>query len=97
MLAQLQEQYRDKGLNVLAINIHTLYSLKQWISFWKSTGAGEVIWAQDLKGGAGQKYNLVALGTEVIVDRQGRIAFRSDGPVGLARLRAEIDKLLSAQ
>ena len=79
---------------MVAINIQPLYSLAEWRSFWKSTGAGDVVWAQDINGTAIRNYRLLALGTEVIVDREGGVAFRSNGPADQERLRAEIEKLL---
>ncbi len=79
---------------MVAINIQAYYSLAQWIGFWKSKGAGDVVWAQDGQGTAIKQYRLFALGTEVLIDRQGREAFRSNGPADHKRLRAEIKKLL---
>lgn len=81
-------------MKVVAINIQPGYSLEVWRRFWRSTGAGDVLWAQDARGEAAQRYRLLALGTEVVVDRQGRIAFRSDGPSGHEKLRSEIEKVL---
>ena len=79
---------------MVAVNIQpAISSLDEWIRFWKSKGAGDVIWAQDIGGAAIRNYRLLALGTEVIVDRQGRVAFRSDGPAEVRRIRTEIEKL----
>ncbi len=78
----------------MAVNIEPFYSLEQWESFWKGTGAGDVLWAQDTDFSTIESYQLVALGTEVLVDRQGLVAFRSDGPAGTKKLRAEIEKVL---
>jgi hypothetical protein len=79
---------------VVAINFDPNYSLEEWTRFWQGIGAGDVLWAQDTTGSAIRAYELVALGTEVIVDRNGDVAFRSDGPAGLNRLRSEIEMLL---
>ncbi|MBI4340628.1 MAG: hypothetical protein HY680_11865, partial [Chloroflexi bacterium] len=79
---------------VVAINIQPQYSLEEWRGFWRSTGAGDVLWAQDVRGEAAQRYRLLFLGTEVIVDRQGRIAFRSDGPSGYDELRSKVEEVL---
>lgn len=80
-------------MQVVAVNIQPIFSLDEWTTFWKSKGAGDVIWAQDIGGAAIRNYRLLALGTEIIVDRQGRVAFRSDGPAEIRRLRTEIEKL----
>ncbi len=78
---------------MVAINIIPDYSLDEWRRFWKSTGAGDVLWAQDNAGAAAKAYRVVALGTEVIVGRAGTVAFRSDGPAGYSRLRTELEKV----
>lgn len=83
-------------MQVVAVNIQPFYSLDDWIIFWKSKGAGNVLWGQDIQGRAIRNYRLFVLGTEVIIDRQGRVAFRSDGPADPKRLRAEIEKALAA-
>ena len=79
---------------MVAINFDPGYSLVEWVTFWKGTGAGDVLWGQDTSGSTVMTYRLFALGTEIIVDRNGEVAFRSDGPAGLKRLRSEIEKLL---
>ena len=81
-------------MNVVAINFDPRYSLDAWQRFWKTTGAGDVILAQDTDGTTAQDYRLVALGTEVIVDRDGLVAFRSDGPAGYQRLRSAVEQAL---
>ncbi len=81
-------------MTVVAVNIEPGYPLGYWVDFWKSTGAGNVLWAQDTSSSAARDFRLVALGTEVLVDRQGRVAFWSDGPAGTKKLRAEIEKVL---
>ena len=80
---------------MVAINIWpSLYPLEEWVDFWKATGAGDVIWAQDANNRAIEDYRLVALGTQVLVDRRGALTFRSDGPSEHTRLRSEIEKVL---
>ncbi len=81
-------------MNVVAINFDPRYSLDTWQRFWKSTGAGDVIVAQDTNSTTPRDYELVALGTEVVVDRDGLVAFRSDGPAGYQRLRSAVDQAL---
>ena len=81
-------------MTVVAVNIDPRYPLEQWTAFWKSTGAQGVLLAQDTNGTTVQDYQLVALGTEVVVDRDGLMAFRSDGPAGYQRLRAAVEQAL---
>ena len=79
---------------MVAVNIQPRSPLEEWVSFWKSTGAGDVILGQDTAGTAVLNYELRALGTEIIVDRQGLVVFRSDGSVGYKKLRSEVEKHL---
>ena len=81
-------------MTVVAVNIEPRAPLEEWVSFWKGTGAGEVLWGQDVNGTTIRDYRLFALGTEVIVDRTGSIVFRNDGAVGYKRLKSEIEKVL---
>lgn len=76
------------------MNIEPRAPLEDWVRLWKRIGAGDVLWAQDTTGSTVRAYELLALGTEVIVDRNGKVVFRSDGPAGLKRLRSEIKKVL---
>ncbi|MBI4339535.1 MAG: TlpA family protein disulfide reductase [Chloroflexi bacterium] len=93
-LAKLHKQYRSEGFRVVAINIQPEYPLPEWERFWKSSGAGEVIWAQDVEGATIEAYRLVALGTVIVVDRQGQIVFRSDGSPGARQLQRKIEEAL---
>ena len=80
---------------MVAINIQPhIYTLEEWEGFWKQTGAGDVLWAQDTIGSGIRNYRLVALGTMVIIDRQGQVAFRSDGPARYNKLRSQVEKAL---
>ena len=79
---------------MVAVNIQPSYSLEEWKGFWESTGAEDVLWAQDLASSTVAKYQLIALGTEVLVDRQGLVAFRRNGPAGYGKLQSEIEKVL---
>ncbi len=81
-------------MKVVAVNISPSSPLEHWVSFWKSTGAGDVLWGQDINGTTVGDYRLLTLGTELIVDRQGFVTFRSDGPSGYKKLQSEIDKVL---
>ena len=81
-------------MTVVAINIDPRYPLKQWTDFWKSTGAGDVLLAQDTNSTTVTDYRLLVLGTEVIVDGDGLVVFRSDGPTGYERLRAAVERAL---
>ena len=79
---------------MVAININPYTTLENWVGYWKGTGAGDVLWASDTNGSAARSYQLWALGTEVIIDRRGSVAFRSNGPAGYKKLQSEVEKAL---
>ena len=79
---------------MLAVNIDPRYPLEQWTAFWNTTGAGDVTLAQDTSSTTVTDYRLVALGTEVVIDRDGLVAFRSDSPAGYERLRSAVEQAL---
>ena len=81
-------------MTVVAVNIEPRSPLDWWVGFWKRTGAGDVLWGQDVNGTTVRDYRLLALGTEIIVDRTDSIVFRNDGAAGYKRLRSEIEKVL---
>jgi hypothetical protein len=83
-----------RGVKVVAINTQPSYNLQYWKTFWKSLGAGDVLWAQDTDYRAIAAYNAVTLGTTIIIDRQGRIAYRDGGATSYDKLRAEVEKVL---
>lgn len=86
---------------MLAINIDPRSSsLKQWTAFVTRFAPADLreitaaMAVQDVSERAIALHRLTALGTEIIVDREGRVTFRSDGPADPARRQAEIDKVL---
>ena len=93
-LGRLQSEYANQDVKVVAVNIERRLPLERWISFWQDTGVGEVLWGQDFEGTTIRDYELLALGTEIIVDREVLVAFRSDWSAGYERLRSEIQKIL---
>lgn len=101
MLARLQSEYGDRGFRVLAVNIDSgNFSLEEWVDFIDRyapdglTGFAESAAVQDVQFQSARQYRLTTLGTEVLVDRQGQLALRSEGGLGEGRLRSEVEKLL---
>ena len=86
----------DRGVQVVAINIQPFYdfNLQPWKRFWKSLGAGDVLWAQVTDSSAVTAYNALTLGTTIIIDREGRIVYRDGGATSYDKLRAEVEKAL---
>ena len=81
---------------MVALNTYPEFSLPQWTQYWKGKGGStDVVLAQDVNDARAPSllYKQRALGTEVLVDRQGLVAFRAHIPAKEKDLRAEVDKL----
>ncbi len=78
----------------MAVNTAPFSSLEDWKEFWKSTDAADVIWATDAKGELVQQFRVYSLGTTVIIDREGRIAYRDDGATPYEVLLHEVERIL---
>ncbi len=101
MLARLHSEYRDQGFRVLAVNIDSgNYSLKEWSQFVNGyvpeefSGSAGNLAVQDIEYRSVRQYEITTLGTQVLVDRQGRVALRSEGPMSYGKLSSEVEKLL---
>lgn len=79
---------------MVAINLLPSYSLSTWKVFWNSVDAGEVIWGQDTSGFVTKMYNITALGTTVIVDREGQVTYRDNGATSYDTLKREVERVL---
>ena len=93
-LGKIQQEFKDDGLYVLAINISPFGSLEQWKTYWKSKDASDVIWAEDHEQEVVRLLRVLSLGTTIIIDRQGRITYRDDGATSYNTLRAKIEDVL---
>ncbi|MFQ5812191.1 MAG: TlpA family protein disulfide reductase [Anaerolineae bacterium] len=90
-LGKIQEEFGGQGVEVVAVNIVPQNSLQEWQAFWKRLGAGDVVWAQDTPDGqAVGAYNIQALGTTVIVGRDGRVTYRDAVATSYKMLRTEV-------
>ncbi len=69
-------------------------SLKDWKDFWKSKDAADVTWATDAKGELVRQFRAYRVGTTIIIDRDGHIAYRYDGATSYEVLQAEVEVLI---
>lgn len=93
-MGRIQQEFGDRGLTVVAINTAPFNSLEEWKEFWKSKDAADVTWATDPTGELIQQFRVYSLGTTVIIDREGRIAYRDDWATSYEVLRAEVQEVL---
>ena len=82
-----------QGVQVVAINTATWSSLEEWRDFWRSLGADDVLWATDADQGLVRLYQVLTLGTTIIIDRQGNIAYRDNGATPYDVLYRQVKEL----
>ena len=90
----MQQEFRTQRVQVLAINTAPWIPVEDWRDFWRSKGAEDVSWANDVGQEMLKLFKVTGLGTTIIIDRQGRIVYRDGGATSYAKLRAEVEKAL---
>ena len=78
----------------MAINISPFSSLEEWRDFWRSLGADDVLWATDADQGLVRLYQVLSLGTTIIIDRQGHVSYRDGGATPYEVLYSQVKELL---
>ncbi len=78
----------------MAVNTAPFASIEDWKQYWKSKGAADVTWATDAKGELVQHFRVFSLGTTIIIDREGRIAYRDDVATPYEILESQVEPLL---
>lgn len=91
---QLYQQDHARGLEVVMVDVDTSEGVGQWADFRQRTGAGPQVWALDKGLQVASAYGVTSLETSVIIDRQGRIAYRQGQTVPQDLLQQEVGKLL---
>ena len=93
-MGRIQQEFGDSGLSVVAVNTAPFASIEDWKQYWKSKDAADVTWATDAKGELVQQFRVFSLGTTVIIDREGRVAYRDDVATPYEVLLAEVKAVL---
>ena len=93
-MGRLQRQFGEQGVQVVAVNTAAWSSLEEWKDFWRSLGAGDVLWATDAEQGLVRLYQVLTLGTTIIIDRQGQVSYRDGGATPYEVLYSQVRELL---
>ena len=62
--------------------------------FWRSLGADDVLWATYADQGLVRLYQVLTLGTTIIIDRQGHVSYRDGGATPYEVLYSQVKELL---
>lgn len=80
---------------MVACNLLPAHSFEEWKGFWQYVGGGEdVVFAKDTSRRALTAFKIRALGTTIIINRQGQVVYRDSGATPYETLRSEVDKAL---
>jgi thiol-disulfide isomerase/thioredoxin len=85
-LAQVHAQYKDRGLNVIALDVQDGDTDAELQVFREAAGNPDYIWAFDDEYMVTQAYNVRSLDTTILIDQAGKIVFRDEYPTPLEPL-----------
>lgn len=92
--AKLYPVYEDKGLNVLVVSIDPNDTPQTIEGFRQAGKIGPLPWAIDKTGDVARPLGIQALDSTVIIDRDGRIAYRDSAPTTYEILESELKEVL---
>ncbi len=90
----IYQQDRARGLEVVMLDVDTSEGAPQWADFRQRSGNGAQLWALDKGLQIASAYGITSLETSIIIDRQGRIAYRIGQTIPEDQLRSAVEKLL---
>ncbi len=92
---KLQREYGERGLEVLIVSADPDDTPEDLERFRQMAQGPQRHWAIDRDSRAlVLPYQVRTLGTTLIIDRQGRLAYRDDSPTPYDRLKRELEKVL---
>jgi peroxiredoxin len=92
-LGQIIQEYGDK-VSIVAINIDPSATWDTINQFKQAAGSGALAWAWDTDQKVTTAYQVTALDTTLILDREGRVVYRDEIPTQYETLKAELGKLI---
>lgn len=93
-LARLHREYKDRDLQVLLVDVQGDETEADLAWFQRQVPGAEYTWAIDRTGALVRAFQVRSLDTTVLIDRQGRVAFRDGVPRSYDVLKRELEKVL---
>lgn len=94
-LRQLHEDYRDRGVTVLIVDVDQEEGEPELAAFRELTGNADHYWALDRDFVVARALEVNTLDATIVIDAQGRIAYRDGSPTPYEDLAAVVDALLA--
>lgn len=91
-LGQIIQEYGNK-VSIVAINIDPSATWDTINQFKQAAGNGAFAWAWDTDQKVTTAYQVTALDTTLILDREGRVVYRDELPTQYETLKSELEKL----
>jgi cytochrome oxidase Cu insertion factor (SCO1/SenC/PrrC family) len=93
-MAKLQQEYGDRGLDLLFLSVDPLDTPEDWARFRRIAEGPKDYWSLDPGQRATLAYQIRATDTKVFIDRTGRIVARYVGPTPYGAFQTEVERLL---
>lgn len=93
-LARIYDEYRNRGVEVLILDVWQGETEEQLLQFKNSVNGGDHFWAMDTENRWAQAYEIRMLDTTIIIDREGRIAYKDESSTPYQKLKDEVESLL---
>lgn len=93
-LARIYTEYQGSGVEILILDVWQGDTEEQFLQFKNSVKGGDHFWALDKGSRWALAYEIKTLDATVIIDRQGRIAYRDGSPTPYQKLKKEVESLL---
>ena len=91
--SKLYPEYKDEGLQVLIVSLDPNDTPQTIEEFRQAGGIQQLPWAIDETGEVSRSLGIRALDSTVIVDREGRIAYRDSAPTPYETLDNELKEV----
>jgi len=93
-LEKIQTEYRNRNVEVIAVNIFPSIPLKSWKEYLKKFGAASLLAASDTKREAVKALNIRSSGATVIINKEGKVVYQDGSATPYDKLKFEIDMSL---
>jgi len=93
-LRELHHQYLESDVSILILNVDQNETEEDLAKFRELTGNGEHFWAMDRDFDVARALEVSTLDATVMIDQQGRVAYRDGSPTEYEVLAAIVETLL---
>lgn len=94
-MARIHDEYKDKKVNILALNVIPQYSTKDFLAYMKRYKGGDHLYATDTGQQVAELYKINYLGETAFINREGRLVAKAFPPgLDYEELKQTVDWML---